>query len=80
MNNIKAGYVSFGTMFYEPATLKMISSRAEKQLKEAGLELITTDPVFGEGPEPARAIRELKATFLEGGFFTNNLILKADTN
>lgn len=24
---MKAGYVSFGTMFYEPANLKMISAR-----------------------------------------------------
>jgi len=52
MTKIKAGYVSFGTMFYEPANLKMISSTAEKQLIDAGLELITTDPVCGEGPEP----------------------------
>lgn len=60
MEKIKAGYVSFGTMFYEPANLKMISARAEKQLTESGLELISTAPVFGEGPEPERAIRELK--------------------
>ena len=40
MKKIKAGYVSFGTMFYEPANLKMISSRAEKQLTDAGLDLL----------------------------------------
>jgi L-fucose isomerase len=57
---MKAGYVSFGTMFYEPANLKMISARAEEQLTRAGLELVKTDPVFGEGPEPERAIKELK--------------------
>ena len=61
MAKIKVGYVSFGTMFYEPANLQMISARAEKQLTDAGLELIKTDPVFGEGPEPERAIRELKS-------------------
>ena len=31
MEKIKAGYVPFGTMFYEPANLQMISARAEKQ-------------------------------------------------
>ena len=60
MVKIKAGYVSFGTMFYEPANLMMISKRAEKQLTEAGLELVATNPVFGESSEPERAIMELK--------------------
>lgn len=60
MEKLKAGYVSFGTMFYEPKRLKAISARAEKQLIEAGIELVRTDPVFGEGEEPERAIRELK--------------------
>ena len=60
MENLKAGYVSFGTMFYEPAKLKMISARAEKQLEEAGIDLVITDPVFGEGKEADRAIRELR--------------------
>lgn len=58
---LKAGYVSFGTMFYEPGNLAMISARAEKQLEAAGIELIKTQPVFGETTEPERAIRELKA-------------------
>ena len=61
MKKIKVGYVSFGTMFYEPANLEMISKRAEKQLTDAGLELIATAPVYGEESEPERAIRELKA-------------------
>jgi L-fucose isomerase len=60
MEKLKAGYVSFGTMFYEPKRLKAISARAEKQLIDAGIELVRTDPVFGEGEEPQRAIRELK--------------------
>jgi L-fucose isomerase-like protein len=77
MTKIKAGYVSFGTMFYEPVHLKMISSRAEKQLTGAGLELICTDPVFGEGPEPERAIRELKAR--EWDFLFVNIINWIDT-
>lgn len=77
MTKLKAGYVSFGTMFYEPANLKMISARAEKQLTEAGLELICTDPVYGEGPEPERAIRELKAK--EWDFLFVNIINWIDT-
>jgi L-fucose isomerase-like protein len=61
MEKLTAGYVSFGTMFYEPDKLKMISGRAEKQLVEAGINLVKTDPVFGEGEEADRAIRELKS-------------------
>jgi L-fucose isomerase-like protein len=61
MKTLKAGYVSFGTQFYEPGRLKEISARAEKQLAEVGIELVRTDPVFGEGTEPERAIEELKA-------------------
>ena len=60
MEKLKAGYVSFGTMFYEPANLKKISGRAEKQLEDAGIELVKTDPVYGESEEPERAIAELK--------------------
>ena len=77
MNKIKAGYVSFGTMFYEPANLKMISARAEKQLTEAGLDLVITSPVYGEGIEPERAIRELKAR--EWDFLFVNIINWIDT-
>jgi len=77
MTKIKAGYVSFGTMFYEPANLKMISLTAEKQLIDSGLELITTDPVFGEGPEPERAIRELKGK--DWDFLFINIINWIDT-
>ena len=61
MKKVKVGYVSFGTMFYEPKNLQMISARAEKQLIDAGVELIRTDPVYGEDVEPERAIRELKS-------------------
>ena len=77
MEKIKAGYVSFGTMFYEPANLRMISAVAEKQLTGAGLELIRTDPVFGEDPEPERAIRELKSQ--EWDFLFVNIINWIDT-
>ncbi|HSV92152.1 MAG TPA: hypothetical protein VLH81_03710 [Desulfobacterales bacterium] len=61
MDGLKAGYVSFGTRYYEPANLAMISGRAEAQLEQAGIALVRTAPVFGEGPEPERAIRELRA-------------------
>jgi L-fucose isomerase-like protein len=72
MEKLKAGYVSFGTMFYEPKRLKEISARAEKQLTNAGIELLRTDPVFGEGKEPERAIKELKQG--EWDFLIANII------
>lgn len=77
MNKIKAGYVSFGTEFYEPANLKMISARAEQQLKEGGLDLVRTDPVTGEGEQPQRAIRELKEQ--EWEFLFVNILNWIDT-
>ena len=64
MEPLRAGYVSFGTQYYEPKNLAVISGRAEAQLLKAGIELVRTDPVFGEGAEPERAIRELSV----GGF------------
>jgi len=77
MTKIRAGYVSFGTMFYEPGNLKMISARAEKQLADSGLELVITSPVYGEGSEPERAIKELKAQ--EWDFLFINIINWIDT-
>ncbi len=74
---LKVGYVSFGTMFYEPDNLKMISARAEGQLLDAGLDLVVTAPVFGEGPEPERAISELKSQ--EWDFLFINIINWIDT-
>jgi L-fucose isomerase-like protein len=72
MQPLKAGYVSFGTQFYEPGRLKEISARAEKQLEKAGIELVRTDPVYGEDREPERAIEELKAQ--EWDFLIANII------
>ena len=72
MEKLRAGYVSFGTQFYEPGRLKEISARAERQLTERGIELVRTDPVYGEGDEPQRAIRELKAG--EWDFLIANVI------
>lgn len=71
-STITAGYVSFGTMFYEPGKLKEISNRAEDQLEKAGITLIKTDPVFGEDKEPLRAIEELKKK--EWDFLIANII------
>ena len=61
MERLRAGYVSFGTKYYVPERLLEISQRAERQLAEAGVDLVRTDPVFGEGKEVDRAIRELAA-------------------
>ena len=72
MEALRAGYVSFGTQFYKPENLRAISARAEKQLIESGIELVRTDPVFGEGAEVDRAIAELKAG--EWDFLIANII------
>ena len=77
MSKLTAGYVSFGTMYYEPANLKMISERAEEQLIAAGIELVRTNPVYGEGAEPERAIRELSAK--KWDFLFVNIINWIDT-
>ncbi len=60
MQPLTAGYVSLGTEFYVPDRLIAISADAERQLREAGIELVRTDPVFALGQEE-RAIHELKA-------------------
>jgi hypothetical protein len=72
VQKLRAGYVPFGTMFYKPENLVRISLRAEKQLEEAGIELVKTAPVYGEGPESARAVRELKRE--EWDFLIANVI------
>jgi len=74
---LRAGYVSFGTMFYEPANLAKISARAEKQLLDSGIELVKAAPVFGETTEPERAIRELKSQPWD--FLIVNIINWVDT-
>jgi L-fucose isomerase len=72
MEPLRAGYVSFGTQYYKPENLKMLSERAEKQLRAAGIELARTDPVTGEGREPERAIAELKSR--EWDFLIANIV------
>ncbi len=61
MATLTAGYVSFGTQYYRPENLAALTRGAEAQLRAAGIELVRTDPVFGEGAEPDRAIRELRS-------------------
>lgn len=61
METLKAGYVAFGTGFYVPENLTAITSKAEKQLTDAGIELIHTDPVVLLGQEE-QAIHDLKAS------------------
>lgn len=72
MRKPTAGYVAFGTSFYVPAKLKEISDRAEAQLTKAGLDLKRTDPVYGEGAEVDRAIRELASS--EWDFLFLNIV------
>jgi L-fucose isomerase-like protein len=60
LEKIKAGYVSFGTEFYVPEKLQAITAKAEKQLADAGIQLVRTDPVVALGEEE-RAINDLKA-------------------
>lgn len=55
------GVCFLGTRFYAPERLREISLRAERQLSDGGLRLVRTDPVFGEGEEAERAIRELRS-------------------
>lgn len=77
MRKLKAGYVAFGTQFYQPERLKEISSRAEKQLKEAGIELVSAGAVYGESTEPERAIKTLKSESWD--FLFVNIINWIDT-
>src|SRR5512135_3054394 len=60
MEPLTAGYVSLGTEFYVPDNLKVITADAERQLCEAGIDLVRTDPVFALGQEQ-RAIADLKS-------------------
>lgn len=59
MEPLVAGYVSLGTEFYVPDNLIAITADAERQLREAGIDLVRTDPVFALGQEQ-RAIAELR--------------------
>ena len=61
MEPLTAGYVSFGTQYYEPENLATLSARAEAPASPGGHRRSSApDPVFGEGAEPERAIRELQ--------------------
>jgi len=60
VETLRAGYVALGTEFYVPERLRGISTGAERQLADAGIELVAMEPVFALGQEE-RAITELKA-------------------
>lgn len=55
---LRAGYVPFGSHFYEQGALREISARAEAELEGAGIELTRTAPVVAAGDE-LRALAEL---------------------
>ncbi|MDX2196306.1 MAG: hypothetical protein NW207_07805 [Cytophagales bacterium] len=74
---LTCGYVAFGTQFYEPKNLFDISARAEKQLKDAGLELLHAGVVYGETDLPTNAIEFLKKQ--EFDFLFVNIINWIDT-
>ncbi|MCK4965705.1 hypothetical protein KAS50_01665 [bacterium] len=65
MESLKAGYVSFNTSYVVDESihrkLSEMSQDAEKQLQDAGIELIRTDPVWGFSDRVERAVKELKA-------------------
>jgi hypothetical protein len=58
VGRLTAGYVPFGSHFYDQNTLGEISARAEAELAAAGIDLIRTDPVVAAGDE-VRALAEL---------------------
>ncbi len=60
MDRLIAGCGPFGTQYNKPEHLLTLSGRAEARLRKGGIDLVHADPVFGEGPEPDRAIAELK--------------------
>jgi L-fucose isomerase-like protein len=65
MESLKAGYVSFNTSYVVDDSihkkLREMSESAIKQLEDAGIEIVQTDPVWGFGERVERAVKELKA-------------------
>jgi L-fucose isomerase-like protein len=55
---LRAGYVPFGSSFYDQTALREITARAEAELEGAGIRLTRTDPVVTAGDE-VRALAEL---------------------
>jgi L-fucose isomerase-like protein len=68
---LKAGYVPFGSSFYDQGALQGISARAERELAAAGIELTTTAPVVAPGDE-VRALAELASA--EWDFLIANVV------
>jgi L-fucose isomerase-like protein len=71
VERLKAGYVPFGSSFYDQAALREITARAEAELRAAGIDLIRTDPVVAAGDEQ-RALAELASG--EWDFLIANVI------
>jgi L-fucose isomerase-like protein len=57
---LRAGYVAFGSSLYDGGRLAGITARAERELSDAGLELVRTDPV-SSNDHVSRAVGELSA-------------------
>lgn len=57
---LRAGYVAFGSSLYDPARLEAVSERAERELLDAGIELVSTAPVYSVD-HVERAVAELSA-------------------
>jgi L-fucose isomerase-like protein len=57
---LTVGYVALGSAVYEPSRLSDISGRAALELRQAGLQLHATEPVY-EVDGAARAIAELRS-------------------
>ncbi len=57
---LRAGYVALGCSLYDPERLAVLGERAERELREAGLELVSTAPVYAND-HVDRAIAELGA-------------------
>lgn len=57
---LRAGYVALGSSLYDPARLEVMSERAEWELLDAGIELVSTAPVYS-ADHVERAVTELSA-------------------
>ncbi len=71
MERLTAGYVPFGSSFYDQSALGEITARAEAELQAAGIDLIRAAPVVAAGDEQ-RALAELAAG--EWDFLIANVI------
>jgi hypothetical protein len=71
MERLKAGYVPFGSSFYDQSALREITARAEAELDAAGIDLTRAAPVVAAGDEHG-ALAQLAAG--EWDFLIANVI------